>query len=82
MLSLVVGDLAVLDGVVEGLRLVAGDGVLLVVAGEGLLVEDGAVAADERPVGGLDDGAEIVLNGQADVEDLQREQRIKNEWLD
>ena len=42
----------------------------LVVAGEGLLVEDGGVAADEGPVGGLDDGAEVVLDGQADVEHL------------
>jgi hypothetical protein len=41
-----------------------------VVAGQRGLVEDGAVAADEAPVGGLDHLAGVVLDGQADVEDL------------
>ena len=40
------------------------------VAGEGGLVEDGLVAADEAPVSGLNDGTSIILDGQADVEDL------------
>jgi len=40
------------------------------VAGEGGLVKDGLVAADEAPVSSLNNGSSIVLNGQADVEDL------------
>ncbi len=63
-------DPSVLDSVVERLGLVAGDGVLFVVASQGLLVEDGGVAADEGPVGSFDDGAEVVLDGKADVEHL------------
>ena len=64
------GDDTELNGAVEGGGLRAGKGVLLVVAGEGGLVEDGAVAADEAPLGGLDHRAGIILEGQADVEDL------------
>ena len=63
-------NLSELDSAVERCSLLAGEGVGRVVAGEGLLVKDGAVAADEGPLGGLDDGAEVVLNRQADVEDL------------
>ena len=40
---------------VEGLSLVAREGELGVVTGEGLLVEDGLVTADEGELGGLDD---------------------------
>ena len=64
------GDDTELNGAVEGGGLRAGKGVLLVVAGEGGLVEDGAVAADKAPLGGLDHRAGIILNGEADVEDL------------
>jgi len=42
----------------------------LVGAGEGLLVEDGAVAAHEREVVGADKGADLVSQRHADVEDL------------
>ena len=41
------------------------------VAGERGLIEDGLVAADEGPVGGVDDGTQVVLNGQAHVEHLK-----------
>lgn len=68
---LVVGvDLAELDLVVEGLGLSAGNGVDLVVASESALIEDGSVAADEGPLSGLDDGTEVILEGEADVEEL------------
>ena len=41
-----------------------------VVAGEGGLVEDGLVSAEEGPVEGLGDAAEVILDRQADVEHL------------
>ena len=63
-------DLSELDGAVEGGGVLAREGIGLVVAGEGGLVEDGSVAADEAPVGGLDHLTGVVLDGQADVEDL------------
>lgn len=70
-MSLVVGvDLAKLDLVVEGLGLGAGNGVDLVVASEGALIEDGSVAADKGPLSGLDDGTEVILEGKTDVEEL------------
>ena len=42
------------------------------VAGESGLVKDSGVAADEGPVGSVDNGAEVILNGQADVEHLKK----------
>ena len=59
-----------LNGVVEGRSIGARDGILLVVADKSGLVEDGAIAADEAPLGGLDHSTGIVLNGEADVEHL------------
>ena len=70
VLSVVVVDPAELDGAVQRLGLLAGEGVGRVVAGEGLLVEDGLVAADEGPLRVVDDVAAGVLERQADVEDL------------
>ena len=43
---------------------------MFVVASQGLLVKDGGIAADERPVGCFDDGAEVVFDREADVENL------------
>ena len=63
-------DLAKFDGAVEGGGFRAGEGVRGVVAGQGLLVKDGAVAAHKGPLSVLDDLAKLVLDGQADVEDL------------
>ena len=63
-------DLAELDSAVKGGGLFAGEGIGLVVAGQGSLIEDGSVSADEAPVGGFDNLTSIILNGQADVEDL------------
>lgn len=40
------------------------------VAGQSGLVEDGAVAADEAPVGRLDNLSSVILQWKADVEDL------------
>ncbi len=45
------------------LGLLAGERVVLVVAGERLLVEARPVPADERPLHRLDDGAGVVLEG-------------------
>ena len=79
-LCLVVGvDPAELDCAVVGLCLVAGHRVLRVVADEGGLVEHGAVAADEAPVGGLDHGSEVVLKGKADVEHLRKKMEKRSE---
>ena len=64
------GDDTELNGVVEGRSIGTGKGVLLVVASKSGLVEDGAVATDEAPLGGLDHRTGIVLNGEADVKDL------------
>jgi len=68
---LLVVDLAELDGAVIAGSLLAGQSVGGVVAGQGGLVEDGGVAADEGPVGGVDASAEVVQDGQADVEHLK-----------
>ncbi len=63
-------NLAKLNCAVESWGLFAGEGVSFVVAGKGGLVEDGAVAADEAPVGRLDHLSSVILQGKADVEDL------------
>ena len=79
-LCLVVGvDPSELDCAVVGLCLVAGHRVLRVVADEGGLVEDGAVPADEAPVGGLNHGSEVVLKGKADVEHLRKKMEKRSE---
>ncbi len=49
------------------------------VADEGGLVEDGAVPADEAPVGGLNHGSEVVLKGKADVEHLRKKMEKRSE---
>ena len=41
------------------------------IADKGLLVEDRSVAAEEAPLGGAGHDAVVVLDGQADVEDLK-----------
>ena len=69
-MNLLLLDLSELNSSVEGGGLLAGEGILGVVASEGLLVKDGGVTAGERPLGVLNDLALVVLNGQADVEDL------------
>ena len=65
LVRLVVGVLPLAEGGVDvapdGGGLGAVEGVLLVVAGERLLVKDGAVAADEGPLHRLDHVAGIVL---------------------
>ena len=63
-------DLSELDGAIEGRGVLAGESIGLVVAGQGGLIEDGSIAADEAPVSGFDNLTGVVLNRQADVEDL------------
>lgn len=46
------------------------DGVLLVVAHKSGLIKDSAITTDERPLGSLNHRAGIILNREADVEDL------------
>ena len=60
-----------LDQVVELLRLLAGQRVVLVVAGERLLVEARPVRAEERPVARRQHRAGVVLHREADVEQLR-----------
>jgi len=57
------------DGVVETLGLFTGQGSLRVGAGEGVLAEDGLVAAEEGVLLGLDNFTGVVFEGNADVED-------------
>ena len=68
--SVVLQHLPVADGAIEAGRLLAREGVVGEVADESLLVEDGPVAAEEAPLGGAGHDAVVVLDGQADVEDL------------
>ena len=53
------------------------------VAGEGGLVEDGLVSAEEGPVEGLGDAAEVILDRQADVEHLgnKKKNHYYYSWL-
>ena len=69
--SVVLQHLPVADGAIEAGRLLTREGVIGEVADEGLLVEDGSVAAEEAPLGGAGHDALVVLDGQADVEDLR-----------
>ena len=53
-------------------RLLAGERVVREVAHQVLLVEDGAVTTEEAVLGGAGHKSLVVLDGQADVEDLGR----------
>jgi len=55
----------------EGPGLLTGEGVFLVVTRQSLLVEEGSVTAHEGEVGCLNQGADLVSDGQADVEKLR-----------
>jgi len=44
-----------------------------------LLVEDGAVTTEEAPLGGACHHPVVVLDGQADVEDLRKEKSSKSD---
>ena len=61
-----------LHRVVERLGLRAGEGVQLVVAAERLLVKEGSVGAEERPLVGVDDVAGIILDRETNVEELKK----------
>jgi hypothetical protein len=63
-------NFAKLNSTIERGSIRTREGIGLMVAGESGLIKDGLVAADETPVSSLNDSASIVLNGQADVEDL------------
>lgn len=59
-----------IDRVVEGRGLVAREGSVAHVAGERILAEHSLVTAGKGELSCLDDGAGVVFNGQADVENL------------
>ena len=63
-------NLSELDSTVQCSGLFTGESISLMVAGQSGLVKDGSISADEAPVSGLDNLTGVVLNGQADVEDL------------
>ena len=69
--SVVLQHLPITDGAIEAGRLLTWEGVIGEVADKGLLVEDCPVAAEEAPLGGAGHDAIVVLDGQADVEDLR-----------
>ena len=56
----------------EAGRLLAGEGIIGVVADKSLLVEHGPVAAEEAVLGRAGHQPVVVLDRQADVEDLDR----------
>ena len=67
---IIFGDFSELDSSVKTGRLLAGEGVLRVVAGQRLLVEHGLVAAEETPLGRLHHLTFVVLDREANMENL------------
>ena len=63
-------NLSKFNSSIESWCIRAREGISFMVASEGGLVKDGLVAADEAPMSSLNDCTGIILNGQADVEDL------------
>ena len=70
--SVVLQHLSVANGAIEAGGLFTRESVVREVADKGLLVEDCPVAAEEAPLGGAGHDAVVVLDGQADVEDLRK----------
>jgi len=69
--SVILGiNLAKLNSTVKGGCFLTRESISLVIAGEGGLIKDGSVAADEAPVSSLHYLSSIILQWQADVEDL------------
>ena len=77
-LPLIIGvDLAKLHSAVKLWGFGAGKGVHGMVAGQGGLVKDGGVAADETPLVVFNNFAGIILNWLTNVEDLHNKIVIK-----
>ena len=69
--SVILQHLTIPNRAIEAGGLFTREGVVREVADKGLLVEDRSVAAEEAPLGGAGHDAVVVLDGQADVEDLK-----------
>ena len=69
----ILSDLSKLHGSIEAGALLAGEGVLGVVAGEGALVKHGALAANKAVLVHAVQLPVIVVHGVADVENLKRQ---------
>ena len=70
-ISVVLQHLSVANGAIEAGGLFTRESIVREVANKSLLVEDGAVATEEAPLGGAGHHPVVVLDGQADVEDLR-----------
>ena len=70
--SVVLQHLSVANGAIEAGGLLTRESIVREVANKSLLVEDGAVATEEAPLGGAGHHPVVVLDGQADVEDLRK----------
>ena len=68
--SVVLQHLSVANGAIEAGGLFTRESIVREVANKGLLVEDGAVPTKEAPLGSACHHPVVVLDGQADVEDL------------
>merc|ERR1711863_11710 len=68
--SVVLQHLSVANRAIEAGGLFTRESIVREVANKSLLVEDGAVATEEAPLGGAGHHPVVVLDGQADVEDL------------
>ena len=77
--SVVLEHLSVANGAIEAGGLLTRESIVREVANKSLLVEDGAVATEEAPLGGAGHHPVVVLDGQADVEDLG-ENKFKIRW--
>ena len=70
VLSVVLQHLPEGHGAKQAGRLLARERIIREVAHQALLVEDGAITTEEAVLGGAGHKSFIVLDGQADVEDL------------
>ena len=72
IVSVVLQHLSVANGAIETGGLLTRESIVREVANKSLLVEDGAVATEEAPLGGAGHHPVVVLDGQADMEDLRK----------
>lgn len=73
VLSVVLQHLPKAHGAKQAGRLLAGERIVREVAHQVLLVKDGAVTTEEAVLGGAGHKSLVILDGQADVEDLRRQ---------
>ena len=68
--SVILQHLTIPNRAIEAGGLFTRESIVREVANKSLLVEDGAVPTEETPLGGAGHHPVVVLDGQADVEDL------------